>query len=57
MDIAEFALSREDLLGPFAVLGERAGEGAEEFDDLSDVVVVFAIFGAGLGIEEVVACD
>jgi hypothetical protein len=33
------------------------GEGAEQLDDLRDVVVVFAVFGAGLGVEEVVACD
>lgn len=34
-----------------------AREVSEEFDDLCDVVVVFAVFGAGLWIEEVVASD
>ena len=40
---------------PFAGHAERFGESAEEFYDLGDVVVVFAVFGAGLGVEEVVA--
>lgn len=34
-----------------------AREVSKEFDDLCDVVVVFAVFGAGLWIEEVVAGD
>ena len=57
MDIPEFAFSVEDFLGPFPVQVEGAGEFAQEFNDLGDVVVVFAVFGAGLGVEEVVACD
>ena len=56
MDVAQLALSVEDFLRPFAGEAEGAGEGAEEFDNLGDVVVVFAVFGTGLGIEEVVAC-
>jgi hypothetical protein len=56
MDVAEFAFAVEDLLGPFTGETEGFGEGAHEFDDLSDVIVVFAIFGTGLGVEEVVAC-
>jgi hypothetical protein len=32
-------------------------EGTEKLDDLRDVVIVFAVFGTGLGVEEVVACD
>lgn len=57
MNVAKFALSRKDLLGPLAGLGEGAREGAEEFNDLGDVVVIFSVFGAGLRVEEVVACD
>jgi hypothetical protein len=57
VDVAQLAFAVEDLLGPFPGLAEGAGEGAEELDDLSDVVVVFAVFGARLGVEEVVACD
>lgn len=34
-----------------------AREVAEELDDLCDVVVVFAVFGAGLWIKEVVTGD
>ena len=57
VDVPEFALAVEDFLGPFAREAERFGEGAEELDDLGDVVVVFAVLGAGLRVEEVVACD
>jgi hypothetical protein len=57
VDVAELAFAVEDFLGPFAGEAEGFGEGAEELDDLRDVVVVFAVFGAGLRIEEVVACD
>ena len=57
MDVAEFAFAGEDFLGPFAGHAERFWEGAEELNDLSDMIVVFAVFGAGLGIKEVVACD
>jgi hypothetical protein len=44
-------------LRPFAREAERLGELTEQFDDLSDMIVVFAIFGAGLWVEEVVAGD
>jgi hypothetical protein len=57
VDVAELAFAVEDFLRPFAGDAEGFGEGAEEFDDLGDVVVVFAIFGAGLRVKEVVACD
>lgn len=57
MDIAELAFAVEDFLRPLAADTQGFGEGAEELDDLCDVVVVFAVFGAGLGVEEVVACD
>ena len=57
VDVAELAFAVEDFLRPFAADAEGFGEGAEELDDLRDVVVVFAVFGAGLRIEEVVACD
>ena len=55
MDVAEFALSVEDFLTPFPGETEGFGEGSEELDDLRDVVVVFAVLGARLGIEEVIA--
>ena len=55
MDVSQFSFAVEDFLGPFSGEGQGAGEGAEEFDDLRNVVVVFAVFGAGLGVEEVVA--
>ena len=55
MDVAEFAFTVEDFLRPFPGETEGAGKGTEEFDNLSNVIVVFAVFGAGLGIKEVVA--
>ena len=51
MDVPELAFSVEDLLGPFPTEAEGFREGAEEFDYLGDVVVVFAVFGAGLWVE------
>lgn len=57
VDVPQFPLSREDLLGPFPREAEGAGEGPEQLDDLRDVVVVFAVFCARLRVEEVVACD
>ena len=56
VDVAQLAFAAEDFLRPFTREAEGAREGAEEFDDLRDVVIVFAVFGAGLGIEEIVAC-
>ena len=56
VDVAQLALAGEDFLGPFASEAEGAGEGAEELDDLGNMVVVFAVFGSGLGVEKVVAC-
>lgn len=57
VDVAELAFAVEDFLRPLAADAQGFGESAEQLDDLCDVVVVFAIFGAGLGVEEVVACD
>ena len=57
VDIAELAFAVEDFLRPFAGDAEGFGEGAEEFDDLCNVIVFFAVFGARLRVEEVVACD
>lgn len=57
VDVAQLALAVEDLLRPFSRDAQGFGEGAEQLDDLRDVVVVFAVFGAGLWVEEVVACD
>ncbi len=55
VDVAEFPFAVEDFLRPFTRGAQGFGEGPEELDDLRDVVVVFAVFGAGLGVEEVVA--
>lgn len=57
VDVAEFTFAVEDLLRPLAGDAEVLGKGTEELDDLSDVVVVFAVLGARLRIEKVVACD
>ncbi len=57
MNVTQLALAVEDFLRPFAGETEGLGEGAEKLDDLSDVVVVFAVFCAGLRVEQVVACD
>lgn len=56
VDVAELTFATEDLLGPFPGEAERAGKRAEQLDYLRDMVVVFAVFGAGLGVEEVVSC-
>ena len=56
VNIAQFAFTSEYFLRPLARHAKRAREGAEELDDLGDVVVIFAIFGAGLRIEEIIAC-
>lgn len=55
VDVAELAFAVEDFLRPFARHAQALGEGAEELDDLRNVVVVFAVFCAGLRVEEVVA--
>ena len=57
MDIAEFTLPVEDLLRPFAGHTKRLRKSAEEFDDLGDMVIVFAVFGSGLRIEKIVTSD
>lgn len=57
VDVAQLALAVENLLRPFARQTQGFRERAEEFDDLRNVVVVFAVFRAGLRVEEVVACD
>ena len=45
------------LLDREAALLDGVAEGAEQLDDLRDVVVVFAVLCAGLWVEEVVASD
>jgi hypothetical protein len=57
VDVAQLAFAVEDFLRPFAAYAKGFGEGTEQLDDLRDVVVVFAVFCAGLRVEEVVACD
>lgn len=56
MNIAELSFAVKDFLGPFSRLCKAAGKRAKKLDDLGDVVVVFAVFCAGLRVEEVVAC-
>ena len=51
VDVAELAFAGEYFLGPFSRHAEGAGEVAEELDDLRDVIVIFAVFGAGLRVE------
>ena len=56
VNVAKLAFPIEDFLTPFAGEAEGFWEGAEKFDDLRYVVVVFAIFCPALRIKEVVAC-
>ena len=55
--ITQLAFAIEDFLGPFAAKAEGFGEGTEELNDLRDMIIVFTVFGARLGIKEVVASD
>lgn len=57
VNVAQFAFATEYLLRPFPRKAKGSGERAEEFNDLGDVIVVLAIFGARLRVEEVIACD
>lgn len=56
MYITELTLPVEDFLRPLARKAEAAGEWTKKFNDLGDVVIIFAVFGARLGVEEVVSC-
>jgi hypothetical protein len=51
VDVPEFTFPIEDLLGPLAAQAERFREGSKELDYLGDVIIIFAIFGAGLWVE------
>ncbi len=57
MNVAELTFTIKDLLGPFTTKAEGLWEWPEKFNNLSDVVVVFAIFGARLRIEQIVPSD
>lgn len=57
MDVSEIAFPAEDLLRPFAREAKRSWEWAQELDDLGNVIVVFAILGARLRVEEIIARD
>lgn len=57
VDISKLAFAAEDFLGPLTREAECTGERTQELDDLCDVIIVFAVFGAGLGVKEIVACD
>lgn len=54
VDVAQFTFPGEYFLRPFARYAQGTREGAEKFDDLGDMVIVFAVFSARLGIEEIV---
>ena len=56
MYVTEFTFAVEYFLGPLARKTEAAWERTEEFNDLRDMIIVFAVFGARLGVEEVVSC-
>jgi hypothetical protein len=55
VDVTQLTFAVEDLLRPLAGETERLGKLAQKLNDLGDVVVVFAVFGAGLWVKEVVA--
>ena len=57
MDVAQLAFPVEDFLRPLARQAQRLGERAQQLDDLRDVIVVFAVLGARLRIEQIVACN
>jgi hypothetical protein len=57
VDIPQFAFTIKDLLRPLPRQAERFRKGAQEFNDLRDVIVVFAILGPRLWIEKIVARD
>ena len=57
MDVSQVAALLEDFLRPLAGGAELAGKWSQKLDDLSNVVVVLAVLGAGLGVEEVVPGD
>jgi hypothetical protein len=57
VDVTQLAPSVEDLLRPFTGQAEGFWERAKQLYNLRNVVVVLAILGAGLRVEEVVASD
>lgn len=57
MDVTQFTFAVEYFLAPSPCKAKRFGKRAKKLDDLSDVIVVFAIFRSGLGIEKIVASD
>jgi hypothetical protein len=57
MDVPELALAVEYLLRPLARDTQALGEGPEQLDDLRDMIVIFAVFGARLWVEEIVSGD
>lgn len=57
MDIAQFALPVENLLRPLARQAERLWKWPKQLYYLGYVIVIFAVFRAGLRVEQIVACD
>ena len=46
VNITKLAIGFENLLRPFSSLAKIFREGAEQFNDLRNVVVIFAVLGA-----------
>ena len=57
VDVAQLAFAVENFLRPFASETEGFGERSHQLDYLRDMVVILAIFGAGLGVEKIVPGD
>ena len=56
VNVAELAFTIEDLLRPLPREAKSTGERAKQFNNLGNVVIVFAVFSTRLGVKEVVAC-
>ena len=57
VNIAKITLPAEDLLGPFARETQITRKWAQKFNDLSNVIIVFAVLGARLRVKEVITGD
>jgi len=57
VNVAKFTLATEYFLGPFARETEVTREWTQKLNDLSNVIIVFAVLGARLRVKEVITCD
>ena len=57
MDVTKIALAAENLMGPLAAEGQPPGELTQQLNDLGNVIIVFAVFGPRLGVEQIVTRD